>query len=90
MLHLGSRGKIRMGRRMGRSVFQEEETAGVKVLRQQELGILKECKKVPVAGAQHTNHVPFCSRHHNHAPVFHLTNCTPQRRLCFSGGRFQT
>ena len=49
MPHLGRRGGIRMGRRMGRSIFQEEGTASAKVLRHQELGILKECKKVAVA-----------------------------------------
>ena len=52
---------------MGRSVFQEEGTAGAKVLRQQELGVLTECKKVPVAGARRTNRVPFLSRHHSHS-----------------------
>lgn len=84
ILYLGRWGGIRMG-----SIFQEEGAADAKVLRQQELGILKDYKKVPVAGVQHTKHVPFFSRHYNHAPVSHLTSSTPQGRLCFSGDRFQ-
>lgn len=62
-----------MGKKNRKKYIQEEGIAGAKFQGQQELGILKECRKVPVAGAQHTNHVPSFSRYYNHAPVFHLT-----------------
>lgn len=67
--------------RMGRSMFQEEGTAGAKALRQQGRGGLEECEKVPIGGAQHTSQLSSYSRCSylldDHPPGVHLTRSTP-------------